>query len=231
MHRGYTRIMKKRFGLVLMGVALIGLAPVVRAASSSSILEEVTRTHEVGRHVIKAWWLPTEYWVETARAMGKTSTDIDRARRLFRTYLVLAVLDAGVNDDGTLDAATLSAIGSHLAVRRNGRSVKILHAVNPAVADLAGELSYFLSSSLGALNPALRIFFFSNVDSEGHPVLQGISDGILEVHYTQTGSNESFDFYWHSPLTSLAGTKRCPKGHELLEASWHYCPWHGVPVR
>ena len=200
-------------------------------ASTAQVAQEVLRSGNEGRRVVNFWWLPVEYWVESARELKKSGDEIDDIRRLFELYMVIAVIDAEVGADGTLEAATHAMIGPALRVRRNGADVEILRQIDPKVARLVGELSYVLKASLSVLGQGLRIFFLPNIDDDARPVLHGASKGELEVFYSLgSAAQKPRSFLWRAPLTSIAGPTSCPKDGEELEASWKYCPWHGVKL-
>ena len=201
-------------------------------ASTAQVAQEVLRSESQGRRILNLWWLPVEYWVESARELKKSSDEINDIRRLFELYMVIAVIDAEVRTDGSLDAATHTIIGPALRVRRNGADVKILRQIDPKVARLVGELSYLLKASLSVLGQGLRIFFLPNIDDDARPILHGASSGELEVLYSRgSAAQKPRSFLWHAPLTSVAGPIACPKGGEQLEASWKHCPWHGVKLQ
>ncbi len=207
------------------------LAGSAHSATTSALAQELSRSRQIERRVVSFWWLPVEYWVAAAQELKKPAQEIDTVRKLFRNYLIIAVLDASLGSNGKLDPATLAEIGPRLEVRRNGKSVGLLHKVDPRVADLIRELSYLLKSSLAVLGPGLRIFLLPNVDDQGRPLLHGATAGQLTISYEQGEDEEPFEFSWHAPLSSLAGPTPCPEGGEPLEAHWTYCPWHGVKVR
>ncbi len=203
----------------------------VHAVSTSALSQELGRSHGVGKRVLHFWWLPLEYWVAAAEELRRPAEQIDNVSRLFRNYLIIAVLDVEVYPDGRVESAKHSDIGPKLEIRRNGQKIDVLRDVDPRVARRVAELSYFLTTSLTVMGPSLRIFFLPNLDDAGQPVLQGNSTGTLAITYSQGESNEALRLLWHAPLTSVVGPPRCPEGGEDLEAHWVYCPWHGVKLR
>jgi hypothetical protein len=224
--------MKRRLAILFAPILILGLVTSAGAIDLNSVAEEVSREEQIDRRIVKIWWFPVEYWVEAGRQLKKSSEEIDRIRRLFRNYLLIGILDAEVSQDGLFDAATPSDIGPELEVRRNGVKIEILRDIDPKVARLTHELSYFAKASLLGLSSGLRIFFLPNLDKKGRPILQGLSSGELEVAYARKAdAQEPFRFFWRTPLTSVAGSSTCPEGGELLEAHWLYCPWHGIRVR
>ena len=211
-------------------VSLFVVAGSAHASGTSALAQELTRSQQRSKRVVNVWWLPLEYWLAAAQELKKSAQEIDDVRKLFRYYLIIAVLDARVLDDGKLEPATHAEIGPHLEIRRNGEPVEILRDVDPRVARRVGELSYLLKTSLSMLGVGLRIFFLPNIDDDGRPLLQGASRGVLMIRYAPGEEEDAFEYAWHAPLTALAGPQSCPEDGEFLEAHWAYCPWHGVKV-
>ncbi len=213
-------------------VLLLRLVPTdaADAATTSAIAQELSRSQQESKRVVNFWWLPVEYWLAAAQELKQTAEDIDSVRKLFRNYLIIAVLDARVRADSKLDPATHAEIAPRLEIRRNGQPVEILHDVDPRVARRVGELSYPLKTSLSILGVGLRIFFLPNIDDQGRPLLHGASAGQLTIDYVQGDEEDAVEYVWHAPLTSVVGPQTCPDGGESLEAHFKFCPWHGVKL-
>ena len=216
---------------LLVSLSLFVVAGSAHASGTSALAQELTRSQQANKRVVNVWWLPLEYWLAAAQELKKPAQEIDDVRKLFRYYLIIAVLDARVLDDGKLEPATHAEIGPHLQIRRNGEPVEILRDVDPRVARRVGELSYLLKTSLSMLGVGLRIFFLPNIDDDGRPLLQGASNGTLMIRYEQAEDEDALEYLWHAPLTSVAGSVRCPEGGEELEAHFKFCPWHGIKLR
>lgn len=203
----------------------------VHAVSTSALSQELARTHQVGQRVVSFWWLPFEYWVAAAEELEQPAEEIDTISRIFRNYLIIAVIDARIEADGKLYPATPAEIGPKLEVRRNGALIEILRQMDPGLVKRLRELTYLLKTSLARLGPALRVFVLPNLDDQGRSLLNGTSTGTLAIKYLQGEEEDPLEFLWHAPLTSIVGPTRCPEGGEELEAHWLYCPWHGLKLR
>jgi hypothetical protein len=174
------------------------------------------------------WWLPVEYWEAAARELGKPGDTIDRVRKLLRNYVVVGLVDAEVSADGTLSYATLAKGRESLVLVRDGKELRPVKNLDPEIGRILPELSYFMTTGLGVMSRGLRLVLFPNIDDQGRPILSGTRRGKLTGRY-RTRDAEPVTVEWRAPLTSVAGPRRCPAGGESLEASWSYCPWHGVP--
>ncbi len=215
--------------LLLPVCLLLGAADPPREIRASVIAEETQRSHKVERHVMSFWWLPVEYWVAAARELKLSEETIDRAGELLRDYVVIGIVDAEVQQNGRFKFASLRNANERLFLIRNGKEVVPVERIDPAVERILPELAYFLTTSLGPLSSGLRLALYPNIDPKGRPIMGGSSQGTLVAKYRPEGAIP-ISLIWRSPLTSVAGSHICPRGGEDLDASWNYCPWHGVPV-
>ncbi len=198
-------------------------------ASSSVIAQETSHTHRSGQHVVSFWWLPFEYWMAVAGELGKTPAQTTEIRSLFRSYTMIAVLDVEVRPDSSFDALSTAEIVRRLEIDVNGQTFEVLQQVDPRIQQLAPDLAYLLRSSLSGLGSSLRVLPLPNLDKDGEPILSASKRGHIRLRYRAGSGGEEVEFWWHAPLTSVAGKRRCKSG-ELAEASWRFCPWDGTPV-
>lgn len=200
-----------------------------RVPSSASISAETRESRRSGDHVLTFWWLPVEYWTASARELKKSAEQVERARELLQSYVVLAMVDARVYPDGRLDYRDMEGVRDSLRLTRDSREIPPLSRLDPEVARILPELAYFMTAGLGVMSGGLRLVLFPNIDREGEPISSGSTEGKVAARYEPEG-DAPISLVWPSPLTSVAGPRLCPRGGEALEASWAYCPYHGVPV-
>lgn len=223
----YPRLMRSA---ALLITALWLAASAAAGASSSQIVEETARSYRSGMRVVHLWWLPLEYWVSSAGELGRSPTEVEEVRRLFRNYTLIAALDVEVRPDGGLDARSTAEIVRRIEIEVGGERVEVLKRVDPRLQELAPDLTYVLQTSLAAVGSALHVLPLPNVDASGRPILLGSEPGRLRARYRVAPKDESAEFWWHAPLTAIAGAGRCPDG-ALSEASWTHCPWGGAELR
>jgi hypothetical protein len=215
---------------IVSAVAILLLAAPVQAATPGEISQETLRSAPKGGRVLQAWWLPPEYWVASAEKQGWPEEKLADLRDRIAHYFVLGVIDA------TLDGAQLAfaehpEVVKRISVERNGEAVEPLRIFDPSLAQTVPQLSYFLRVSLGPLQQGMKLLFFPNLNAEGEPILLGSREGEVRVRYRPGGDAAPTEFLWRSPLTSIVGPTSCPEGGEPLEASWKFCPWHGVKLK
>jgi hypothetical protein len=215
---------------ILSAVAMLLLAASVQAGTPGEIAQETLRSAPRGTGVLQAWWLPPEYWVAAAEKQGWPEDKLADLRDRIAHYFVLGVIDATL-DGSQLGFTDHPDVVKRISVERNGEAVEPLRIFDPSLAQTVPQLSYFLRLSLGPLQQGLKLLFFPNLNAEGEAILVGSGEGELRVRYRPGGDAEPTDFLWRSPLTSIVGPTSCPEGGEPLEASWKFCPWHGVKLK
>ncbi len=225
--------MKGALAAALALAALVALAPeTARAANSSTILRETARIVESGGpRIANFWWLPIEYWQACARELALSEEERAKIEPLLRDYVLIAALDAQVSAEKKgAELLSTADIVAHAKFYRNGEQVEVLREVAPGVPELLPKLVYLLRGSLGPLGEGLHVLPISNVDAKGNRILTGSTPGELRIEYRFEDDGPAKSVHWHAPFTSIAGEKTCPKGGEPLEASFEFCPWHGVKV-
>jgi hypothetical protein len=223
-----------KLALAIVGCIALTVSQSARAApesNSSEIAAETGRTLQEGKtRVANFWWLPQEYWEDAARELDLPAADQEKIGKIFRDYLFIAALDTTISEQKKPEFASIADIVKRSRFTRNGAVVEPLREVNPDVAKLVPTLVYLLRASLGGLGEGLRLMPLSNVDAQGKSLVTGTGTGEVHVEFQFASDAPTHEISWHAPLTALVGTHKCPKGGEELEASWNYCPWHGVKV-
>jgi hypothetical protein len=149
------------------------------------------------------------------------------AREKLALYSVIGVLDATITADKKFSFAEHTEIAEKLEVRiGGGEPLPALRKLDPAVTRQLPELAYPLRASLGPLAAGLRLLLVANTDADGKPRIHGATPAVVRARY-QTGTEKPLEFFWHTPLTSVAGARADPKTAEPLEASWRFNPWTG----
>jgi hypothetical protein len=203
------------------------------AGNASEIYTEASRTIEGGGgRFAYFWWLPVEYWEACGREFGLSAEEQAKIGPLFANYVMVAVVDARIAHDlKKPDLKSTVDIVGRTRFLRNGEPVEVLKELDPELVKLSETLVFLVRRSLPGLGPGLRLLPLPNVDPKGNQILTGNSPGQLEIEFRFEPDGKVNKLYWHAPFTSIAGAKTCPKGGETLEASFDYCPWHGVKAK
>jgi hypothetical protein len=214
-----------------LAVPLLGPALAHAEPNSSQIAGEVQRTLQSGAvRVAEFWWLPPEYWITVAKELELPAEDQAKVAKIFRDYTIVGAVDVGASEKKEPVAATLADIVARSKFLRDGQPLEVLHEVNPEVSKLVPTLVYLLRASLGPMADGLRLLTLANLDAKGNSILSATAPGELTLQFKFREDGPVQDVRWHAPLTSLMAPRKCPKGGEPLEASWTYCPWHGVKL-
>ncbi len=224
--------MRRIAKLSLTGLLVATLAPwSARAGSSTDIMRETARPLEGGGgHVASFWWLPQEYWEQVAKELKLPAADQEKVRVVFRDYLLVGAFDMKLSADKKPELASIPEIVKHASFYRDGEKIEVLRDANPELVRLTRSLVVLLRASLGGMGEGLRLLPLPNVDAQGKPILSGRAPGELRLEYRFDEAGPAQEVYWRAPITAIAGAKKCPKGGEMLEASFEYCPWHGVKL-
>jgi hypothetical protein len=182
------------------------------------------------KRVANFWWLPPEYWIHAAKELDLSAEDQAKVEKFFRDYVIVAAIDADLTPKDKPMMAPIAELARRSHFSRGGEKLEVLREVNPEVSKLVPTLVYLLRTSLGPLGEGLRLLPLANLNTKGEPVLSATTPGELSMDFRFTDDGPVHEFRWHTPLTSVVGEKKCPKGGEPLEASFVYCPWHGVKI-
>jgi hypothetical protein len=218
--------------LSLAFLLVASLAPLsARAGHSSDIVSETARPLDGGGgRVASFWWLPQEYWEQVAKELGIPAEEQEKVRVVFRDYLLVGAFESKLSTAKKPEFATIAEIVKRAKFYRNGEEITPLRQMNPELERLAASLVYLLRASLAGLGPGLRLLPLPNVAANGKPILSGVAPGELRLEYRFDEAGPAQEVSWRAPITAIAGAKKCPKGGERLEASFAFCPWHGVKV-
>jgi hypothetical protein len=226
---------------VLFAVAFI-LPPVLSsqvpspaaADSNSTKLDDITKETQksVGGSGATGliWWIPTEFWEESAIQEGTTP---EKARQTFApmreyTTVLIAVGKIGI---GNINWYSESELRSNTTLRDvEGTTYKPLTEISADARGIASVVKPVLTNILGPMGQNLQIMFFPAKTAKGAFIADPVREGSFSLTVAEPSGQGQFVFEWLLPLTSLSPPKFCPIGKERVEANWKYCPWHGVKL-
>jgi hypothetical protein len=173
------------------------------------------------------WWLPTEFWEQSAIQQGNSP---EQARTTFApmrnyTMIIVAVGKIGL---GNINWHSENEIRSNTTLRdSDGQAYQPLKEISPDAQGIASIVKPVLANILGPTGQNLQILFFPAKTAKGKSIADPTHAGSFSVLLSNLTSQKESEFAWRLPLSSLSPPKFCPVGKERVEASWKFCPWHG----
>ena len=176
------------------------------------------------------WWIPVEFWEQSAIEQGSSP---QKARETFgslRQY-TLAIVMAGKLGLGNIHWFPENEIRASTSLRdSDGQIYKPITDISPDAAGLISIIKPVMANVLGPAGQNMDILFFASKTAKGAPIADPTADGNFAVLIDGLGGQKLTSYEWRLPLTSLTPPRYCPVGNERMEASWKYCPWHGVKL-
>jgi hypothetical protein len=194
------------------------------------ILKETQRT--VGGKDLTGlvWWVPAEFWEQSAIQQGSSA---EQARSTFaplRQYTMVIIL-AGKVGLGNVNWYSENDIRSNTSLRDSeGQTYKPLTEISADATGVASIIKPIMANILGPTGQNLQILFFASRTAAGRLIADPGREGRFAVVIENIAGPKPLNFEWLLPLTSLTPPKFCPVGKERVEANWKYCPWHGVKL-
>jgi len=176
------------------------------------------------------WWIPTEFWEQSAIEQGGT---LEQARNSFAalreyTMIIVAVGKVGI---GNINWRSENEIRSGTSLRDSeGQSYQPLQEISGDAQGIASIVRPILANVLGPMGQNLHILFFPAKTKSGKAIADPTRAGGFSVILSNLTTQKDAEFSWRMPLTSLSPPKFCPAGGERVEANWKFCPWHGVAL-
>jgi hypothetical protein len=212
---------------------LLAQEPAAPAASETKIDAIIKETQQtVGGKDITGfvWWLPAEFWEESAIEQGST---LEQARTSFAalhdyTMVIVAVGKVGL---GNINWRSEKEIRGGTSLRdSDGQVYQPLQEISGDAQGIASIVRPVLSNILGPMGQNLQILFFPAKTKSGKLIADPTRASSFSVVLSNLTAQKESEFSWRLPLTSLSPPKFCPAGKERVEANWKFCPWHGVSL-
>ena len=184
------------------------------------------RTHKMGVF----WWVPFDFWVAALRVQGYNSPDMSRVFEPFGAYNVFLV---AVGDLGPGDSAWTAEneIKKNVLLRdQRGNTYKPLQELPEDIAPMVELMKPVFKNMMGNFGEGLQFILFPAKDKDGNRFADPRKSSEFFLDVSRLMGTPSSTYTWRLPLTSLTPAKYCPAGKERVEASWKYCPWHGVKL-
>ena len=193
--------------------------------STEDLLPEVQKN--VGRNgrVAFLWWMPAEYF-ETKLTSGGPGYFAG-----FRNNTVVAVAFGKVQPFGILDFVSLGTVRSSVTMRdANGTEYKPLEKIPEEVRVPLEMMKPVFSASLGKLGENIQFLVFAGKAQNGTRIADPRGQPEFSMLVRELTGEPETTVTWRLPLSGMFPPRYCPVGKERVEASWKFCPWHGVPL-
>jgi hypothetical protein len=220
---------------LLSPVALLAqtAAPAGAEANDSRLNEIIKETQkQVGGKNLAGivWWVPAEFWEESAMERGSSP---QKARERFgslREYTMVIVL-AGKIGIGNINWFSEGDLRSSTSLRdADGQVYKPLSDISSDAVGVTSIIKPVMANILGPAGQNFQVLFFPSKTASGKLIADPTREGRFVISIENLPGTQPMAFEWLPPLTSLTPPKFCPVGKERVEANWKYCPWHGVKL-
>jgi hypothetical protein len=179
------------------------------------------------------WWVPIDFWEASLRAQGYSSTLATSARKTFEPFGAYNVFLIAVGDMGVGDIAWMAEkeLKKNIVLRdQHGNTYKPLEELPEDITPMVEIMKPIFKGMMGNFGAGLQFILFPAKDKEGNRFADPRKSSDLFLDVTGLMGAPTSTYTWRLPLTSLTPPKYCPAGKEKVEASWKYCPWHGVKL-
>ena len=168
------------------------------------------------------WWVPPELW-EVSGMEGR------QVKELSKYTLMIVVIGRKSAFGANVDYLSPSELRSNMVLQdAEGTNYPPLPTVSKDIETFVAALRVFLHDP--AMQEHADFVFFAGMDKAGKPLASARKRGGLRLIIRKVAGEEERLFDWQTPLDSFSPPVYCPVGKERLQASWRYCPWHGVKL-
>jgi len=193
------------------------------------VRETQQTTRELG-YVGFMWWVPVEYWEQSAEQAGMSEERAQKRYAPLRKYTVI-VAAVGKTGIGNVNWISEPELRSNLKLRdASGNDYGSVQELSGDAQGLASIMKPVMANMMGTLGQNMQVYFFPATDKMARPIADPLATGSFSVVITNILGPKESVYEWKLPLTSLSPPKYCPVGKERVEANWKYCPWHGVKL-
>lgn len=177
------------------------------------------------------WWIPFEFWVQSASKNGNSEDKTREQLKALREYTIIGVFHGKVSSLASVDYVTPTELQRHVFVRDSeGQDYAPIADLTGDAKSLADALKPILANALGRAGENFAFLFFPATKKGGKRIADEMSKGSFSVVLKEVAGEPETIFLWRTPLTSVAPPRYCPVGGERVHADWDYCPRHGVKL-
>lgn len=197
-------------------LSMLLASPSFAAVDMQQLIDETQQVYVGPAETVVAWWLPSEFWKQTAVGLEGDEKLVD----VLDDYVIFAVAAAQTDESGELTIRPRDDILASTQLTIDGRRISPL-AEGQLGADIAATLAAMkprLAHVLGRAGPGLELLVFAK-------------DGGIEVSATEKGSLTitvfGVLFEWRPPLPSLLPPMLDTATGESFPGDFRYNPYSG----
>jgi len=174
------------------------------------------------------WWVPPDFWTALWQVRIGSEEQAPKQLAAFRDYhLFFITLRLGSESGPSISWIDEETIRTHVLLRdQYGNGYKPLSETPKDLRPLLDKVK----SKISQPDAELRIVVFPARDAAGNLFADPRKSSELRLEVANLMGPPIKTYFWRFPMTSLSPAKYCPVGKEKVEASWKFCPRHGIPL-
>jgi hypothetical protein len=203
----------------------------VHTTDDVTVLRETQQGIDVNDYTGLVWWIPFEYWIQSAQKNGASPEKSREQLKALREYTVVGVFAGKVSSLGSINYVVPADLQKSTFVRDSeGQDYAAVTDLSPDAKALADVIKPALSNAMGRAGENFAILFFPATKKSGKRIADEKSKGSFSVVLKNAVEEKETVFLWRTPLTSFSPPRYCPVGKERVHADWDYCPRHGAKL-
>jgi hypothetical protein len=203
----------------------------VHTTDDVDVLRETQLQVSTKDHTGLIWWIPFEFWAQSAEKNGNSPEKAREQLKALRDYTIVGILVGKFSPLGSVDYVTPSDLQKMTAIRDSeGQDYAALTDLTGDAKNLADMLKPVLTNAMGRAGENFALLFFPATKKEGKRIADEAAKGSFSVVLKDVAGDRETIYLWRTPLTSLSAPRYCPVGKERVHADWDYCPRHGVKL-
>lgn len=200
-------------------------APVVHTTDTPDAVRETQQGIREKDYVGLVWWIPFEYWEQTAGAKAAENL------KALKDYTLVAVFAGKLSPFGAVDFIPGADLRKKVVLRDgNGNEYRVSSEPSQDAQLLSATLKPIFANAMGRAGENIEMLFFPARTKTGDQIASPSRRGTFAIVLRDVAGVPESIYQWRTPLTSFTPPKYCPVGKERVNANWDYCPWHGVPL-
>jgi len=192
-----------------------------------ALTQELQRVDQRDQKMGLFWWIPTEYWEQSAAANGRDRKETKSLFAPLNDYVVIVVA-VGNMGAGSIEWMPESDVRKHIKLRdQAGHLYGPVTEISAEAQEISDVMKPVFKNILGPMGEGVQFFFFPAKDAKGAEIANTSRSSEFSLEVSDVMGLGIKTYTWRLPVSSLLPPKYCPVGKEKVEANWRYCPWHG----